>query len=288
MKSMTGFGYRERQDEKRRIAVTLKSYNNRFLDIVIYLPTQLAPLEQRIREFLSARILRGRVELNVRSTEVGRVSTIDIDESYVRACAEALRKLAGAAGVREKIRLSHLLRIEGILKPGQFLDMEEYWREFLPLLEAVFEDFERLRQKEGQATRGDIETLLEQIRSEIAGVEAQAPRLEEKIKHALRTRFEELLGNGVEESRVLAETAAVLSKSDIHEEIVRIRSHLASFKQILDEEGALGKKLDFLCQELNREFNTIGSKNLLAEVDSSVVVLKDSVEKIREQLRNVE
>ena len=115
-----------------------------------------------------------------------------------------------------------------------------------------------------------------------------APRLEKKIKHDLRSRFEDLLENGVDENRILAETAVLLMKSDIHEELVRSRSHLQTFRQALEESGPMGKKLDFICQELNREFNTIGAKNLLAEVDGAIVALKDHVEKIREQLRNVE
>jgi len=129
---------------------------------------------------------------------------------------------------------------------------------------------------------------LTKIDAELFAVEALSPRLEEKIKVDLKSRFEELLGSGMDESRVLAETAVILMKYDIHEEIIRARSHLKSFRGTLEEGGAVGKKLDFICQELNREFNTIGAKNLLLEVDGSVVVLKDTVEKIREQLRNVE
>jgi uncharacterized protein (TIGR00255 family) len=201
---------------------------------------------------------------------------------------QALRQLAEAAGIREKIRLSHLLRIEGMLKPEQSLDMDEYWLDFEPVLDSVFKEFDKLRQREGKATEKDIIGLLEGIETEISGLEAVAPQLEEKIKNDLRRRFEDLLANSIDENRILAETAVLLMKSDIHEELVRTRSHLKSFKKILQERGSLGKKLDFICQELNREFNTIGAKNLLSEVDNSIVVLKDTLEKIREQLRNVE
>jgi len=288
MKSMTGFAYREHRDKKHKITITMKSYNNRFLDILIYLPSFLNPLEQKIRAFLSKRILRGRVELYVKAVELGQVAQIAVDPYYVESYVQALQQLAEAAGIREKIRLSHLLRIEGMLQSEQSLDLDEYWLDFEPVLDSVFKEFDELRKREGRATEKDIVGLLGRIETEISGLEVVAPQLEEKIKNDLRSRFEDLLANRIDENRILTETAVLLMKSDIHEELVRTRSHLASFKKILQEKGPLGKKLDFICQELNREFSTIGSKHLVSEVDSSIVVLKDALEKIREQLRNVE
>jgi uncharacterized protein (TIGR00255 family) len=288
MKSMTGFAYREHRDERHKITITMKSYNNRFLDILIYLPPFLNPLEQKIREFLSKRIARGRVELYVKALELNQAAEISIDPLYVESYVQALRQLAEAAGIRERLRLSHLLRIEGMLKAEQSLDLDGYWLDLQPLLESVFQEFDALRQAEGETTGKDIQQLLGRIDEDITKIEAVAPQLEEKIKNDLRTRFQDLLSNGIDENRILTETAALLMKSDIHEELVRGRSHLQSFSKILEESGPMGKKLDFICQELNREFNTIGAKNLLLEVDGAIVALKDHVEKIREQLRNVE
>ena len=288
MKSMTGFAYREHRDERHKITITLKSYNNRFLDILIYLPSFLNPLEQKIREFLSQRISRGRVELYLKASELNQVAEIGIDPVYVDTYVQALRRLADAAGIRERIRLSHLMRIEGMLQAEQSLDLDAYWSDLQTLLASVFQEFDALRQAEGEATGKDILELLEKIEADIAKIEAVAPQLAEKIKADLRSRFKDLLSNGIDENRILTETAALLMKSDIHEELVRSRSHLQSFRRILGESGTMGKKLDFICQELNREFNTIGAKNLLVEVDGAIVALKDHVEKIREQLRNVE
>ena len=288
MKSMTGFAFREHRDERHKITITMKSYNNRFLDILIYLPSFLNPLEQKIREFLSKRISRGRLELYVKATELNQAAEISIDPLYVESYMQALRQLADAAGIREEIRLSHLLRIEGVLKAEQSLDLDAYWLDFRPVLESVFQEFDGLRRVEGEATGKDILELLGAIEADITKIEAVAPQLEEKIKNDLRTRFQDLLSDGIDENRILTETAALLMKSDIHEELVRSRSHLQSFRKILGESESMGKKLDFICQELNREFNTIGAKNLLVEVDGAIVALKDHVEKIREQLRNVE
>jgi uncharacterized protein (TIGR00255 family) len=166
--------------------------------------------------------------------------------------------------------------------------LDAYWNDFQPILETVFREFDELRQAEGEATAKDILKLLGAIETELVKIEAVAPQLQEKIRNELRTRFEDLLPNGIDENRILTETAVLLMKSNIHEELVRSRSHLQSFRKILGDSEPMGKKLDFICQELNREFNTIGAKNLLIEVDGAIVALKDHVEKIREQLRNVE
>jgi uncharacterized protein (TIGR00255 family) len=287
MKSMTGFGYGEYQDESRQISVNLKSYNNRFLDIAVYLPPPLAPLEQHFRDFLTARVLRGRVELSVRVAVIGGGKALP-DPETVSLHVASLRDLAAAAGIRERIRLSHLLRLEGLFRAEPRFDLEEIRQAVQPTLEAVFQDFEAMRVREGENTRKDIIGLLDAITRETGTIEGRAAEIEERIREALRERFRQVVGDAVEESRLLTETAAVLAKADIHEELNRLGSHLQHFRTFLAEGGAVGKKMDFLCQEMNREFNTLGAKNVLPEIDASVVALKDNLEKIREQLRNVE
>ena len=287
MKSMTGFGYGESRDDTRQLTVSLKAYNNRFLDIVVYLPSALAVLEQGFRDYLAGRVLRGRVELSAKLTLTGAARVFP-DPQSVRSHVEALRELAAAAGLRERVRLSHLLRLEGLFRPEPSFDAEELLQAFQPALEAAFRDFEAMRVREGEHTRRDIAGLLEGIAAEIRKIAEQAAGIDQRIKETLRTRFREVVGDSIEEGRLLTETAAILVKADIHEELSRLASHLAHFRSFIAESGTLGKKLDFLCQEMNREFNTLGAKNIQGEVDASVVVLKDALEKIREQLRNVE
>jgi uncharacterized protein (TIGR00255 family) len=130
--------------------------------------------------------------------------------------------------------------------------------------------------------------ILAGFEAQLGRIEALAPQLEQRLKNDLRARFREVLGDAVEEARLLTETAVLLSRADIHEELVRVRGHLSFFRAAVGQGGPVGKKLDFLCQELGREVNTIGAKNALAEVDAAVVALKDGLEKIREQVRNVE
>jgi uncharacterized protein (TIGR00255 family) len=287
MKSMTGFGYGEYRDESRQITLSLKAYNNRYLDVLVYLPPPLVALEQRFRDFLAARVQRGRVELSVKLSLIGGDRALP-DTETVRSHVAALRQLAAAAGVRGRVRLSHLLRLEGLFRSEPSFDLEDVWQAVQPTLEAVTGDFESMRVREGENTRRDISGLLEAIADQIRAVEARAGVMEERIRETLRERFREVAGDAVEENRLLAETAVVLVKADVHEEINRLGSHVGHFRSFLEEDGPVGKKLDFLCQEMNREFNTIGAKSVLPEVDRSVVLLKDNLEKIREQLRNVE
>jgi uncharacterized protein (TIGR00255 family) len=180
------------------------------------------------------------------------------------------------------------LKLEGILRSEPATDPQELWPVLEALLEKTFREFDQTRAREGETTRQDVLGLLDSFDALSRRIEELAPSLEAKIKNDLRARFAEVLGNSIEESRLLTETAAFLARSDVHEELARIRSHLASFRTTLEESGAVGKKLDFLCQELGREVNTLGSKNALIEVDAAVVALKAALEKIREQVRNVE
>jgi uncharacterized protein (TIGR00255 family) len=253
VKSMTGFGFGEHRDEKRHVVMTMKSYNNRFLDLFVYMPPSLAVLEPA-----------------------------------VRAYAQALRELAREAGIRERLRLSHLLKLEGVIRSETESDPQESWPALEALLEATFQDFDQERAREGQATLEDLLSILAGIEEGVTRIEALAPVMQEKPRTDLRARFREVLGDGLEEGRLLAETAVLLARSDFHEELMRVRAHLESFRTTAGSSGAVGKKLDFLCQELGREVNTIGAKNALLEVDALVVALKDGLEKIREQVRNVE
>lgn len=285
---MTGFSYLEHQSEKYHLVINLKSYNNRFLDIVVYLPPFLAQLEQRLRGFIAERVNRGRVEVILKVKEIEEEVEVLLDKEIIHTYVSALKKLAGEAGIHDKITLSHLLRIEGILKPKKNYDIERYWESILPLLDQSFAEFDASRMVEGGRTKEYIKTIIEKIGKNVTVIDKHIPEIEEKIKETLRNKFHELLGNEIDEGRVISETALMLIKFDIREEVSRMKSHLLSFSSIIEEEGSVGKKLDFICQELNREINTIGSKSIFLDVNNAVITVKDSIETIRELLRNVE
>ena len=288
MRSMTGYGYGEGGSAALHFTVELKSYNNRFLDIYVSLPLTISPLEPRVREFLQERIQRGKVEVYIKMKEMQEEVTVTVDEGVVRGYLQALRTLASYADAAEEIRLSHLLRLEGILQVEKNRDIEEYWKELYPLLAETFAAFDESRKREGEALGEDIENLLGKIETGVLAIEGLLPEIKRFYTETIRLRMEELLADRVDETRILSEVAVLLVKYSVNEELIRLKAHVDAFRKILREEGGIGKKLDFLCQEMNREINTIGSKNVLAEVTRTVVDMKDALENIREQIRNIE
>jgi uncharacterized protein (TIGR00255 family) len=288
MISMTGFGHGEHRDSRVQMVLEVRSYNNRYLEVSINLPYSIKQLEPRVREYLSARIQRGKVEFYLSLTELEDSSDVVVDHARVRTYTAALDELRRIAGIRERPTLAHLIGLEGVLKTVSRKDPEALWALVLPLLDKVFADFDSSRSVEGRKTEQDIRKYAADIRERMALIESKVPEIETKIKNGLRQRFQELLGEGVDEARILAETAVQLMRGDINEEVQRTRAHLESLQEALGMSGQQGKRLDFICQELGREINTIGSKSMLIEIDQAVIAVKDSLEKIREQIRNVE
>jgi uncharacterized protein (TIGR00255 family) len=288
MISMTGFGHGEHRDSRVQMVLEVRSYNNRFLEISINLPYSIKQLEPRVREYLSSRIQRGKVEFYLSLVELEDSSDVVVDHARVRTYTAALEELRRIAGIRERPTLAHLIGLEGVLKTVNRKDPEALWALVQPLLDKVFADFDASRKVEGRKTEQDIRKCAADIRERMALIETKVPEIETKIKNGLRQRFQELLGDGVDESRILAETAVQLMRGDINEEVQRTRAHLESLQEALGMNGQQGKRLDFICQELGREINTIGSKSMMIDIDQAVISVKDSLEKIREQIRNVE
>ncbi|RPJ06907.1 MAG: YicC family protein [Spirochaetaceae bacterium] len=288
MKSMTGFGYAEQVSEELSISVEMKTYNNRYLDLNINLPVSISPLEDRVRKFLTEKVSRGRVDLYVKLKEFAGSAEIIVDEEAVKKQHAALVKIANIAGLDETIHLAHLLRVEGLVKSISVFDPERYWTILHPVLHECTEKLDLSRIAEGKTIEVDIVSLLDQIEEEGKTIAKHIPLYSEKIKTQVRDKFLEVLGNQVDENRVLLEIASLLIKYDINEELSRLSAHVASFRKSITGEALVGRKLDFLCQELNREVNTMGSKSIIVEINNAVVNCKEIIERIREQLRNVE
>ena len=288
MISMTGFGFHEHRTETLYVSVELKSYNNRYLELNVNLPPFLSPVEPRIRSFLSERVARGKVEVYVRVREIEEQTAVYIDRAQVDAYRRALEQLRVHTGIEEPIRLGHLLSFSDIIQVEKDRDIEQYWSVVSEVLQECYGQFAETRRAEGERTEGDIRGQLERIRENTERISGFAEQLEERIQENLRDRFRQVLNGEYDESRMYAETAVLLAKYSINEEIERIRSHVAHFTSTAEATPPVGKKLDFICQELNREVNTIGSKSMIQEVSDLVVDSKDALENIREQLRNVE
>ena len=288
MISMTGYAYREKAGQDLSISVEIRGYNSRYLEIFVNLPPWLSTLEMKIREQAASCCGRGKVEIYIRVREHNAPVNINVNTNAARAYFDAINNLAGELGLGDKCSLSTLLRMEGVFEIEKNRDDERYWKEIQPLLTEAIEAFNGEREREGRHTKEDIISNLEKIESSVKAVAAFAPAIENGIKENIKSRFAELLGNQIDENRILAETASLLVKHTISEEISRLYSHLAAFRAESETNPKPGKKLDFFCQEINREINTIGSKAVIVEVSGEVVQMKEALENIREQLRNVE
>jgi len=287
LKSMTGFAQKDFENDKMAGSIQLKSYNNRYLDISMALPPQLSVLEAEIRQFLSERLVRGKVEFSIRLRKFEYPVEVVPDLEAAKAVYAALKQIGQACGIEESPSLGLVSSVEGVLRSEKGLDTETLWPDLRPHVQEVYEAYEAMRSREGEATEKNIFTELARFETGLERIKANLPVIETTIKSQLRERFNEMLADGYDEQRFLQEVAVQLTHFGINEEVSRLTAHIGAFR-LMSREASPAKKLDFLCQEMNREVNTIGSKNMLVEVAHTVVEMKDALENIREQLRNVE
>ena len=288
MTSMTGFAYKERANGDISVSVEIKGYNSRFLEIYVNTPSWLPQLEQRARAVLNSLYCRGKIEVSIRVRETNAPLAVSVNVNAANAYMQAVSGLALKLGIDEKLNLSTLIGMEGVLDIEKNRDDERYWALIEPVLNEAAEVFKAERIREGKHTEEDILRSISKIEATLQTVTAHLPALESSIKENIKTRFKEISGGEIDENRVLAETAILLMKYTVSEEISRLSSHLGEFRAETAKNDRPGKKLDFLCQEINREINTIGSKSVILEVSRAVVEMKEALENVREQLRNVE
>jgi uncharacterized protein (TIGR00255 family) len=288
MRSMTGYGYAEISNDDRSLSVEVRSVNNRYLDVYVTLPSFLNPIEAEIKRSVGERALRGKVDVQIRLREHRSDVTIHVDPNAVAAASAALAEIARLGGISAPPSYRDILAFEGVIQSERGHDPERYREDIFRVLEEALDRWNNTRESEGESTGRDILSHLERIRKSLSVFVAAAPRVEQIALEAVRSRFREVLGDNVDEQRVLAEAAALMVRHATNEEEVRLQSHVESFAAVMTDSGSVGKRLDFICQEMNREINTTGSKTVLPEVQAAVVEAKDAVEAIREQLRNLE
>jgi uncharacterized protein (TIGR00255 family) len=285
---MTGYAYCENSTNEMTVSVEIKGYNSSFFFFFVFLPPRLSSLESKIREYMSSRFSRGKVETTIRIKEHHGDISVSVNTEVARSYYKAIENLAWELGISGKPDLALIISLEGVLETEKNRDSERYWPVIEPVLTAAADQFELERNREGMHTKEDILSHIILLEDSARIIQGRVPELETSIKENLRSRFVEVLGDHIDENRILAETAVLLMKYTISEELSRLSSHLEEFRSEMEHNPVPGKKLDFLCQEINREINTIGSKTPILEVSRAVVNMKNALENIREQLRNVE
>ena len=289
MNSMTGYGYKEAIIDNTQISVELRSVNSRFLDINISMPPYLAPLESRIRKLLGGKIVRGKVDATIRVRDMNSTAKVSSDPAAALLYRDAISTIVQALGkTADDIPLDLIIQQEGVLIITHEYDAEAYWKKIEPVFGEVFSQFVQDRAREGENLRKDLLSKLDTLDACAAFFKSWQPRMESRFKENITQKFKELLGDHVDENKILEETAALLIRYTINEEIIRLQSHLVALRKEFSDNPAPGKRIDFFCQEANREINTIGSKNQFTEVGAMVVNAKDALENIREQAKNVE
>lgn len=291
IRSMTGFGRAQQTIDGRDILVEIKSVNHRFFEFSSRVPRAYGYLEEKLKGYLQSKISRGKVEVGVSIVALeGAAVQVAINYELAKGYAEALRGLTEQLALRDDLSLSAIARFSDIFVVRKAAEEEEeVWAGVRPVLDEAAARFVQMREREGRRLKEDCQSRLCAIERAVARVEERSPQVVQEYRERLYRRLQEILADAkLEESRILTEAAIFADKTAVAEETVRLRSHIAQFREILEHQEPVGRKLDFLVQELNREANTIGSKAQDLEVARTVVEIKSEIEKIREQIQNIE
>ncbi len=290
MRSMTGYGRRQFQSDGREMTVEVKTVNHRFLDIGFRMPRNLNFLEEPIRAQLSTTLKRGHADvfLNYRNNRED-AREVSVDEPLLFAYKQALGRMETVAEIPNDIALSHLIALPDVLRVTEREeDREAVTVLMCKTLESVLADVVAMREKEGEALLSDLEFHLQQLELLACKIDQKAPQVAQLYRERLEARLNELAISPVEPQRLAQEVALFADRCAIDEELSRLSSHIQQMRNCMKGDGEAGRKLDFLVQELNREVNTIGSKAADAEITNWVVAAKCEIEKLREQVQNIE
>ncbi len=290
MRSMTGCGSGKVQQDGWEVTIDLKTVNHRFLDIGMRLPRNLTFLEQTVRDCISKKIRRGHADVfvTVKRTDASSAS-VECDPALAGLYADAAKKLAESTGVRNDLTVSLLMGMEGVLTLNE-LEMDEELVSTICAEAAniAAEQLVQMREREGAHLKEDLKIHLDGADALRKAILERAPTVVQEYKEKLEARLKNLLTDAVEPQRIAQETAIIADRCAIDEELARLDSHIRQMRKYLESRDEIGKKMDFLIQEMNREANTIGSKASDAAIAQHVVDLKSEIEKMREQIQNVE
>ena len=291
VKSMTGYGSAKGQAEGLEISVELKSVNNRFLDTAVRLPRSFLFAEDAVKSAVQSHISRGKVDVfvTVDSASAGNM-TVKVNEPLLRGYIDALRHISEEYSLENDLTALSVSRFPDVLSVEKSdMDAEAIAAAIVSVTEQALCDFDAMRLREGEKLRDDVLNRLNTVDTLVSAVEREAPNTVAKYLSRLEQKMTEVLGTaGIDESRILAEAAIFADHIAVDEETVRLRSHMSQLRTMINGSAPTGKRIDFLMQEFNREANTIGSKCQNSDIAHIVVDLKSEIEKIREQIQNIE
>lgn len=291
LRSMTGFGRERAAFEEREILVEIRSVNHRFYEFTARTPRAYGYLDEKLKSLLGGKITRGKVEVSVYIyNKEGVNADITVNKEIAHGYLDALRAAAPELEVEDDLKLSDIMRLPDLFTVVKTQENEEQvWEQVKQTAERALEKFVEMREEEGVKMHDDIASRLGFIEQMVKSVEERSPKVNDLYREKLYAKLTELLKDrNIDDSRVLTEAAIFSEKTAVDEETVRLHSHIAQFRTLINSSEPVGRKLDFLVQEMNREVNTTGSKCSDLEITKTVVDLKSEIEKIREQIQNVE
>lgn len=291
IRSMTGYGMCRQIVDGRDIMVEIKSVNHRYFEFSARVPRAYGYLEEKLKAFLQGKVSRGKVEVSVSVYNIeGKDALIEVNRSIAKGYVDALRGANELLELKDDITLSNLMRLPDIFNVIKNTEDEEViWDGVKVVAETAVNSFVTMREAEGVKMKEDVEQRLDYIGKLVEAVEKRSPLVTEAYRERLYSKLCEILGDKkIDEQRILTEAAIFSEKTAVDEETVRLKSHIQQFRGLLESGEPVGRKLDFLIQEFNRESNTIGSKAQDVEITKIVVELKSEIEKIREQIQNIE
>ena len=291
MKSMTGYGRAREERNGRTITVELRAVNHRYLDCTVKAPRQYVFLDDAVKKAAAARIARGKVEVFVSvETQEGGDVAVTVNHTLAKRYLDALHDLSETYGLRDDVTVAVLAKMPDVLGSERIeQDADELTRDVLAVFSAACDGFDQMRLREGEKLAEDVRGRCASIERMVGEVETRSPERVREYREKLLARMQEVLADSsIDETRILTEAAIYADKTAVDEETVRLRSHLTQMDGMLRETQPVGRKLDFLVQEMNREANTIGSKANDVDMARIVVDIKSEIEKIREQIQNIE
>lgn len=291
MNSMTGYGRSRQVLDGREITVEIRSVNHRYLEYSARIPRMYGYLEEKLKAFLQSSVSRGKVEVTVTIQNLtGGDTVVQINQALAKGYLDAMRSQAEYLGLKDDLTLSTLTRFNDVFTLQKLEeDQQVIWNSVQQVARQALDQFLEMRRREGERLKLDLLQKLGLLNGHVAAVEEQSPKTVAAYRERLLQKMEELLADRcIDQQRILLEAGLYAEKIAVDEETVRLKSHLEQFAQMMEQSGPVGRKLDFLVQEINRETNTIGSKAQDLAVTRRVVEMKSEIEKIREQIQNIE